>query len=69
MCVMNCQYLITLSQFLSDGELFHLQMNLLYGLIDTMGATANVDPETVLEIATSYFRSLREERNETNEVT
>lgn len=62
MCVMNTQYLNTLSMFLSDGELFHLQMHLLYGLIDTMGVTANVDPESVLDFARNYFRALREER-------
>lgn len=64
MCVMNTQYFNTLSLFLSDGELFHLQMHLLYGLIDTMGATSNVDPETVLNFAHNYFKRLREERNE-----
>jgi hypothetical protein len=55
MCTMNLQYMNTLSRFLSDGELFHCQMHLLYGLIDTMGATANVDPETVLDLAKKYF--------------
>lgn len=63
MCVMNTQYLNTLSMFLPDGEMFHLQMHLLYGLIDTMGVTSNVDPETVLDFARNYFRALREERN------
>lgn len=60
---MNAQYLITLSQFMSSEEIFHLQMHLLYGLIDTMGATANVDPETVLTMAEKYFKHLRIERN------
>ncbi len=69
MCVMNTQYMNTLSMFLSDGELFHMQMHLLYGLIDTMGVTANVDPESVLDFARSYFIALREERanHETNQ--
>lgn len=69
MCVMNTQYMNTLSMFLSDGELFHLQMHLLYGLIDTMGATSNVDPESVLDLARNYFKSLRRERKsyETNQ--
>lgn len=62
MCVMNVQYMNTVSQFLSKGEVFHMQMHLLYGLIDTMGATANVDPETVLNMAANYFKSLRRER-------
>jgi hypothetical protein len=67
MCTMNVQYMNTLSQFLPLGELFHVQMHLLYGLIDTMGATANVDPETVIEIAGKYFKSLRDERTEMSE--
>ncbi len=65
MCVMNTQYLITLSEFMSLGELFHLQMHLLYGLIDTMGATNNVSPQTVLDVAEKYFKALQEERRET----
>lgn len=64
MCVMNVQYMNTLSQFLPMGELFHVQMHLLYGLIDTMSATANVDPRTVLDMADKYFKSLRRERHE-----
>lgn len=64
MCVMNTQYLITLSRFLTDGEMFHLQMHLLYGLIDTMGATHNIDPRTVLDTADKYFKQLRKERRE-----
>jgi hypothetical protein len=62
MCTMNVQYMNTLSQFMPMGELFHLQMHLLYGLIDTMGATANVDPETVIDMAKKYFEALRRER-------
>lgn len=62
MCVMNTQYMITLSNFLSDGEMFHLQMHLLYGLIDTMGVASNIDPESVLDFARNYFKGLREER-------
>lgn len=62
MCVMNTQYMVTLSQFMSLGEIFHMQMHLLYGLVDTMGATANVDPETVLDMARKYFETLRRER-------
>jgi hypothetical protein len=67
MCVMNTQYMNTLSQFMSLGELFHVQMHLLYGLIDTMGATANVDPQTVLDIAKKHFEALRRERREIEE--
>jgi hypothetical protein len=64
---MNVQYMNTLSQFLPMGELFHVQMHLLYGLIDTMGATANMDPETVLDMVKKYFESLRRERSEIGE--
>lgn len=64
MAVMNVQYLNTLSMFLPDGEMFHLQMHLLYALIDTMGVTANVDPDSVLDLARNYFKSLRRERKE-----
>jgi len=67
MCIMNTQYMNTLSQFLSMGELFHCQMHLLYGLIDTMGATANVDPGTILDMARKYFDALQRERNEIGE--
>lgn len=63
MCVMNVQYMNTLSKFLPLGELFHLQMHLLYGLIDTMGATANVDPTTVLDMCRAYFDNLQRERH------
>lgn len=66
MCVMNTQYMNTLSQFMSFGELFHVQMHLLYGLIDTMGATANIDPDTVLDIAKTYFAALQRERHATD---
>ena len=64
MCVMNTQYMNTLSMFLSDGELFHVQMNLLYGLIDTMGATADIHPQTILDIASKYFKALIRERHQ-----
>lgn len=67
MCTMNLQYMNTLSQFLPMGELFHVQMHLLYGLIDTMGATANVDTRTVLDLADKYFKSIRKERHEMEE--
>ncbi len=68
MCVMNTQYMNTLSQFMSMGELFHVQMHLLYGLIDTMAATSNVDPETVLGFCKKYFDSLQRERAEMDEL-
>lgn len=64
MCIMNVQYMNTLSNFIPMGELLHVQMHLLYGLIDTMTATANIDADTVLDIAGKYFKSLRAERYE-----
>jgi len=64
MCVMNVQYMNTLSQFLGTGELFHCQMHLLYGLIDIIGATVNADPETILDMARKYFASLKREQRE-----
>jgi hypothetical protein len=64
MAVMNTQYFITLNQFISDGEMFQLQMHLLYTLIDTMGVTAGVDPRTVLDLAAKHFKSLERERRE-----
>ena len=64
MCHMNLQYMNTLSQFIPKAEMFHVQMNLLYALIDTMGATADVDPGVVLDMAKKYFSSLRTERYE-----
>jgi hypothetical protein len=67
MCIMNLQYMNTLSQFLPMGELVHVQMHLLYGLIDTMSATANTDPRTVLEMAERYFMSLERERRKIGE--
>lgn len=67
MAVMNTQYFITLSEFMPQVELYHLQMHLLYTLVDTMGATANVDPYTVLDFARGYFQKLERERNATNQ--
>ena len=64
MAVMNTQYFITLDEFLSKGEMFHLQMHLLYTLIDTMSATSNVDARAVLDIAGNYFKILEKERKE-----
>lgn len=67
-CYMNLQYMNTLSQFIPKAEMFHVQMNLLYSLIDTMGATADVDPQVVLDMAKKYFTSLRNERIEIGEI-
>lgn len=67
MAVMNVQYMNTVGQFIGRGELFHLQMHLLYSLIDIMGATADADPFTVLGIAKTYFEALERERHAKNQ--
>lgn len=54
----------TLSEFLSKGEMFHLEMQILYVLIDIMGISNGSDPEMVLEQAKKYFKSLRREQSE-----
>ncbi len=64
MCAMNLQYMVTLSQFLSKGELLHMQLHLLYGLIDTIGATGQLDAEKVCDMCKRYFMTLRNERIE-----
>lgn len=53
------RYINTLSQFISKKELFHLEMNTLYVLIDLMVTTSNTDPEIVLEHCKTYFQRLR----------
>lgn len=58
MAHMNARYLDTLSGFLPKLEMRQLQMNLLYTLIDIMGATANLDPEVVLEECRLYFQRM-----------
>jgi hypothetical protein len=62
MAYMNARYIDTLSQFLTKGELFQLQMELLYCLVDMMGATKNVDPEIVCDLIRDYFRKLNKEK-------
>lgn len=62
MCVMNVQYMNTLSQFLSPGELFHVQLQLLYGLVDVMAATKEQRPETIADLVKKHFEALRRER-------
>lgn len=53
----------TLSEFISKEELFHLEMQMLYVLIDILGVTNGSDPENVVEQCRDYFRSLRREKN------
>jgi len=62
-------YLDTMSQFLSKHEMFHLQMNTLYVLIDIMGATSNAEPTQVLEHCKIYFDRLKQERRENERQT
>lgn len=63
MALMNAKYIDTLSQFLTRGELFQLQMELLYCLVDMMGATKNTDPEIVCDLIRDYFRKLNKEKS------
>jgi hypothetical protein len=49
----------TLSDFISKEEMLHLQMNLLFVMIDIMGATSNMDPDVVLDQCKLYFSRLK----------
>lgn len=53
----------TLSQFISKEELFHLEIQMLYVMIDLMSATNGSDPEHVIEMCKGYFKQLRREAN------
>lgn len=64
MAVMNTQYMLTLEQFMGPGEMFHLQMHLLFTIVDTIAIHHEVPQETVLGLASSYLERLRWERNE-----
>lgn len=54
------------SQFISKDEMFHIQMQMLYVLIDLLGATHGSDPEHVIEHCKGYFKTLRREINATD---
>jgi hypothetical protein len=58
---MIARYLDSLSDFISKEEMFHIQLNTLYVLIDIMGATANADPDHVLDQAKAYFKNINRE--------
>jgi hypothetical protein len=60
---MIARYLDSLSDFISKEEMFHIQMNTLYVLIDLLGATSNADPQHVLDQARQYFKNLERERD------
>ena len=49
------------SQFISKEEMFHIEMQMLYVLIDMLGATHGSDPENVIEQCKGYFSKLRRE--------
>jgi len=53
------------SQFISDAEMMHIEMQMLYVLIDMLGATHGSDPEQVIEACKGYFQKLKRERNGT----
>lgn len=63
MAIRLAMELDTLSQFISKEEMFHLEMQMLYVLIDIMGVTNGSDPENVLDTCRNYFQSLRREKN------
>lgn len=54
----------TLSEFISKDELFHLEMQMVYVMIDILGVTNGSDPEQVCDTCKNYFRSLKREKNE-----
>lgn len=58
---MIARYLDSLSDFISKEEMFHVQLNTLYVLIDIMGVTANADPDHVLDQAKAYFKNINRE--------
>lgn len=56
---MVARYINTLGQFISKKELFHLEIQTLYMLIDLMAATSNTETDVVLDECRNYFRRLR----------
>jgi hypothetical protein len=58
---MIARYLDSLSDFISKEEMFHIQLNTLYVLIDLMSATSNADPDHVLDQAKAYFKNINRE--------
>ncbi len=57
------RYIDTLGHFISKKELFHIQLQTLYVLIDLMCLTSTSEPDAVLDECRNYFRRLR--NNET----
>lgn len=53
-----------LSEFISKNELYHIEMQMLYVLVDILGVTNGSEPESVAEQCKSYFKALRRERGE-----
>jgi hypothetical protein len=62
------RWIDTVSEFIPRKELFQLQMNTLYVLIDIMGATSNADPQQVLDQCKEYFKKLNREKFANEEV-
>lgn len=52
-----------LSEFISKNELYHIEMQMLYVLVDILGVTNGSEPEAVAEQCKNYFRGLRRERS------
>lgn len=51
-----------LGMFLSTEEKFHVEMQMLYVMIDLMGATNGSDPEHVIEMCRGYFQKLKRDK-------
>jgi hypothetical protein len=51
-----------LKRFLSDLEMYHLEMQVMYVLIGLMSATKGSKPEHVMEDCKKYFERLRREQ-------
>jgi hypothetical protein len=63
MAIQLSMQLDTLSEFISKKEMLHLQLQMLYVLIDIMSATSKTKHENVLDLAREYFKRLRQEVN------
>ncbi len=57
-------HLDLISRFIPTKEFFHLQMNLLYVLVDVMQATKNTNVEHILDNIRDYFKSLEREKHD-----
>lgn len=68
-CAVSMTYMIaslldTYSHVMSKHELFHLQMHVLYAMIDIIGAHTTHSYKQVLTMCERYFEQLEKERGE-----